>query len=118
MCELGKHNAACFKFLSDTCYGFENHHNLPEVLTLSGPSGTGKSAIMRILKQRLLDICNFSKKQADKWVLFVNAKDYVTDLTALWNTIRDFASPPLEKFFLAKYRLVMIDDFDKIPPSR
>lgn len=85
---------------------------------MSGPSGTGKSAIMRILKQRLLDICNFSKKQADKWVLFVNAKDHVVDLAALWTKIRDFASPPLEKFFLAKYRLVMIDDFDKIPPSR
>ncbi len=114
---FGNHNQEFFNQLQQQFSNYESTFNLPEVMVITGPSGSGKSSIMRIFTQNLCDEQGLTQAQANKWVLYINAKDYESDLSILWNRISKFAEPNFEKFMISKFRLIYIDNFQYITPS-
>ena len=47
----------------------------------------------------------------------MDAKLFRKDLQTFWSRVTSFAEPPLDKYLLTKYRLLVVDNFDSIPPS-
>lgn len=114
---VGKHNTGIFTALTEVLEKFEKIKLLPDVLTIHGPSGSGKSAIAKVFMAELIELMKFKPGQSEKWCLFMDAKKYKKDLATFWSRVTTFAEPPLEKFITAKYRLLVVDNFDSIPPS-
>lgn len=114
---IGSHLKDFFDALDLWCVKFEENRSLPEVMAVSGPPGSGKSAAARIFVQRLVDDMNLNPTQAGKWRMLCDAKNFTTDFSLLWNRISRFIEPPLERFLVPKYRLVVLDNFDSVPAS-
>jgi hypothetical protein len=114
---VGKHNTPIFQALYEILDKFEKAKLFPEVLTLHGPSGSGKSAISKIFVNEMINALKFKGNQAEKWCLHLDAKVFKKDLSTFWSKVTTFAEPPLEKYFVTKYRLLIIDNFDSVPPS-
>lgn len=114
---IGEHLKEFFDAIELWNVHFEENHTLPDVMTISGPGGSGKSAAARIFVQRLVDYLALKDNQSNKWRLIIDAKTYTTDFSILWSRISKFIDPPLEKFLVPKYRLVVMDNFDAIPAS-
>jgi DNA replication protein DnaC len=115
---VGKHNTGIFMSLKEVLEKFEKIKLFPDVLTIHGPSGSGKSAIGKVFMNDLVDMMKFKQAgQAEKWCLFMDAKQYRKDLSTFWSRVTTFAEPPLEKALATKYRLLVVDNFDSIPPS-
>ena len=115
---VGKHNTAIFLSLKEILDKFEKIKIFPDILTIHGPSGSGKSAIAKVFMNDLIDTCNFKAiQQNDRFCLFLDASLYKKDLALFWSRVTSFAEPPLDKFLVTKYRLLVVDNFDSIPPS-
>ncbi|RYG95473.1 hypothetical protein EON65_55920, partial [archaeon] len=114
---VGTHNKEYLDALDLWVAQFEETRNLEDVMTISGPPGSGKSASARIFVERLVDSMNLSAHQVNKWRMVINANQYANELGALWGKLSRFLEPPLERFIVTKYRLVVIDNFASIPPS-
>lgn len=115
---VGNHNAEFFGGMTSHIDHFGLNHNLPEVLIICGPSGSGKSSAGKIFVQKLVDEQNLALHQVSKWCLQVDATTYhVNDLNSLWAKVAKFADQPLERFFASAFRYLVIDNFDHIPPS-
>lgn len=114
---VGKHNNGIITALKDLLDKFEKIKSFPDVLTIHGPSGSGKSALGKVFLNELIDIQKYKNSQIEKWCLVLDAKVFRKDLQTLWSRVTTFAEPPLDKFLMTKYRLLMIDNFDSIPPS-
>jgi hypothetical protein len=65
----------------------------------------------------LIDVLKFKPNQAEKWCMFMDARKYKKDLSTFWSRVTSFAEPPLDKTLMMKYRLLVVDNFDSIPPS-
>lgn len=113
----GKHNYALFQTLENYLRAFESSKQVPDTLIIHGPSGSGKTSIAKVYVDNLLDEHGLTTSQSSRWVSFMDANKFLKDFNPLWNRINRFADPPLEKFLLCKYRLLVIDNADKIPPS-
>jgi DNA polymerase III delta prime subunit len=114
---IGNHNDEFFAQLNSLFTIYENNFQIPEIMIITGPSGSGKSSIMKIFVQKLIDEQSLNATQANKWYLYINAQDYSKDLSILWNKLNRFAEPNFEKFLTSKFRLILIDNFQYISPS-
>lgn len=114
---VGKHNEQLFGQLKTSLEIFESTKSLPDVNIISGPAGSGKSAISTIFCQNLIDVLNLTQAQSTKFILTINAAEFRKDFNPLWIKINRFADAVFEKFLAVKYRLVMIDNIGSIPPS-
>eukprot|EP01032_Pedospumella_encystans_P026939 gene26939-30457_t len=114
---VGKHNSTIITALKDLLDKFEKIKLFPDVLTIHGPSGSGKSALGKVFLNELIDIQKYKNSQAERWCLFLDAKLFRKDLQTLWSKVQSFAEPVIEKFIQTKYRLLVVDNFDSIPPS-
>jgi DNA polymerase III delta prime subunit len=114
---IGKHNDEFFHLLNHHFSVYENTFNLPEIIVIAGPSGSGKTSIMKIFLRKLIDEQSLSNNQSNKWFLWINAIDYINDISVLWNKINRFSETNFEKFLSSKFRLIIIDNFQYISPS-
>lgn len=114
---VGTHLKEFFDALDLWVAHFEESNTLPDVMTISGPAGSGKSAASRIFVQRLVEQLGLKDHQAGKWKMVADAKAFSSEFGILWNRIEKFIEPGLERFIVPKYRLVVLDNFDAIPPS-
>lgn len=114
---VGKHNTSIFQSLQDILDKFEKIKLFPDVLTIYGPSGSGKSAIGKVFVNELVDIQKYKLAQVEKWCLCLDAKLYKKDLGTFWNRVTTFAEAPVDKLLVTKYRVLVVDNFDYIPPS-
>src|SRR5690349_16412186 len=64
---IGNHNEKIIQSVAHTLSVFGLSKSLPEVLTIYGPSGSGKSAILKVISKNLIDELNLSNNQASKW---------------------------------------------------
>lgn len=114
---VGKHNTSIFQALQEILEKFEKIKLFPDVLTIYGPSGSGKSAIGKVFVNDLIDIQKYKPAQAEKWCLCLDAKTFKKDLSSFWSKVTTFAEAPMDKLLVTKYRMLVVDNFDSIPPS-
>lgn len=114
---IGNHNADYFQQLTQQSDTFGTTKNLPDIIVIGGPSGSGKSTSAKILITRFVDELNLPTPFISKWYLQIDANDYTSDYNLLWIKIQKFSEQPMERVFIVKFRMVLIDNFDAIPPS-
>lgn len=80
--------------------------------------GSGKTAVINTLASELLEEKEFGDSQAQRWILFLDAKLYLTNFQLLWNKINTFAERKLENFIdHIGFRIVIIDNIDAMNPA-
>ena len=84
---LGNHNDACMKALRSFKDTFENDKVLPDCVIINGPSGTGKSAILKVYLQELCSTGKISFNDIHKWIFFADALDYKADFPSLFTRL-------------------------------
>lgn len=114
---VGGHNQDYFNSLNNYIDLLEQAKSLPDTIVITGPSGSGKSSSVRILMDRFSDAMNLASHQFGKWCLFLDAKKFTEDFNMMWGRIERFGDAPMEKFIAAKFRLLVVDNFEAIPPS-
>mmetsp|Transcript_15116 Transcript_15116/g.25205 ORF Transcript_15116/g.25205 Transcript_15116/m.25205 type:complete len:533 (+) Transcript_15116:92-1690(+) len=114
---VGNHNVKIIESLNELLDKFEYVKAFPEVLCIYGPSGSGKSSLVRVFVNGLVEAQGYKPIQADRWVMTLDANHYKKDLNTLWARVTKFVEPPLEKYLVVKFRLLVIDNFHMIPPS-
>ena len=113
----GKHNEAVFSTLKATQETFESSKSLPDVMIMSGLSGSGKSAICSVFCQNLTDLLNLHHSHAHKFYMTVNAASFRKDYDQLWIKINRFSEANFDRLVAVKYRLLVIDNASAITPS-
>ena len=84
---LGNHNDGCMKALRSFKDTLENDKVLPDCVIINGPSGTGKSAILKVYLQELCSTGKVSYNDINKWIFFADALDYKADFTLLFTRL-------------------------------
>lgn len=112
---IGNTYSECFTFINKILETFYSTKNLPEILFISGPSGSGKSLIGKIFCNKLIDNLNLTLNQASRWCLYLNANDH--DIVSIRNRIQSFIEPPFEKYLTVNFRIILIDNFQSISAS-
>ena len=111
---VGSQNNDLFKHLRGLREDFELRRELPPMTLLCG--GTGKSAILHALQCELLQLCPNSN--SNKWLMAVDVKDYLKDLSALLERISLFVSKDLARLKLSlSFRLLLVDNVDALAAS-
>lgn len=78
--------------------------------------GSGKTAMIKTLVSELME--EKELVEAQRWVLFLDAKLFLTNLQLLWNKINTFAERKLEKTIESiGFRIIVIDNIDIINPA-
>ena len=72
----------------------------------------------KILTSEIIEEMEFSDSQAAKWILFLDAKLFLKDLTVLWNTITKFSDRNIERVIsVITFRVIVIDNIDMMTPT-
>lgn len=114
---IGSHNQEYFNSLNNYVDLLEQAKFLPDAIVITGAPGSGKSSSVRILLSKFGDCLNLASHQFGKWCMDLDAKKYTQDFNMMWARIDRFADPPMDRVVAAKFRLVVIDNFEVIPPS-
>ena len=110
----GNHNQEYFNHLTNYAEIFDQTKNLPDALVITGPGGSGKSSSIRVLVERFFETLNLATHQQNRWCLYLDATKFLSDFTILWNRIDKFAETSIERFISAKFRLLIIDNYEII----
>ena len=60
---------------------------LPEVLVVSGPAGSGKTSLVKVFMNCLIDDLDVTEEDGEQWMLKVDADFYSRDMNPLWNRV-------------------------------
>lgn len=114
---VGLQNQDYFAALNNCVDLLDQTKTLSDTLVVTGPPGSGKSSSIRILLSKFGDSLNLANHQFTKWCMDFDARKFSEDFNMLWSRIDRFVEPPIERFISTKFRLIVIDNFDVIPPS-
>jgi len=115
---IGTHNDDCMKTLIIMKETFEDSKSFPHLLTLVGPSGSGKSSIIHAYMVELAIFNHLNTfERRKKLYLWIDTKKYATDFNSMWSAISRYLNTDMDRQVKVNYRFIILDNADLIPPS-
>lgn len=115
---IGTHNEDCMKTFTTIRETFEDAKSFPHLLTLVGPSGSGKSSMMYAFMIELASFIHLNTvEKRKKLYLWMDGKKHLSDFQKLWSAITRYLGSDIDRQVKVNYRFIILDNADFIPPS-